>query len=146
MDNAELNESTNEKPLRWGAVAAGIGVGFVGALLCLSVVFALYMALALNFDFANLEDADALGEKLEQGFLRNKYEIAVVFFSIAGLFFVHRRICRRQNRQKRARLERRRSWRLSLPRSSGCFRCPTCLPSDYPASGRCISICSAAAS
>ena len=86
MDNAELNESTNEKPLRWGAVAAGIGVGFIGALLCLSVLFILYTTLRLNVDFANPEDVDALGEKLEQALLQDKYALAALFFSIAGLF------------------------------------------------------------
>ena len=86
MDNAERNEPTNEKPLSWGAVAAGIGVGFNGALLCLFVLFYLYAALALNVDFANPEDVDALGEKLEQAFSQDKYALAVFFFSIAGLF------------------------------------------------------------
>ena len=83
---AEPNEPTNEKTLSWAAVAAGFGVGFIGALICLSAAFALYMALRLDVDFVNLEDTAAFSEKLEQAFSRDLFGLAAVFFSIAGLF------------------------------------------------------------
>ena len=85
MDNAEPNEPTNEQPLSWGAVAAGIGVGFTGALLCLSALSVLYIALSLNGDLTNLEDS-VIREKLELAFSQDLFGLAVVFFFIAALF------------------------------------------------------------
>ncbi len=86
MSNAEPNEPTNEKVLSWAAVAAGIGVGFVGALLCLSVAFMLYINLRLDFDFANPEDSAAIRESVKKAFSQDLFGLGIVFFSIAVLF------------------------------------------------------------
>ena len=86
MSNAEPSESTNEKVLSWAAVAAGIGVGFVGALLCLSVAFMLYINLRLDFDFVNPGESAAVQEKLEQALSQDLFGLGIVFFSIAAFF------------------------------------------------------------
>lgn len=89
MHNAETNEPTNEKVLSWAAVAAGIGVGCVGALLCITAAFLLYATLRLQADFASFadpEDTAAFLETLEREFSQDRFGLAAAFFSIAGLF------------------------------------------------------------